>query len=132
MTSPSEASTPARGVYVLCADGRSARGQMMLTPLDRSARLRRAGKSLAAAWAVAFATIFVPILHFVLVPGFLAFGLYLFVKVSRRQTAPSGGIVPCPACEAPLPVVPEILDGPRRDACPGCRIHYRMELEEAR
>lgn len=120
-----------RPLVVVCADGRSSRGLARIGILGQADRLSRAWKSLAFAWGVAFATVFVPILHFVLVPGFFAFGIYLFLKNYRRSHAILDGEAECPACRGPLTVPSDLIERPQREACPSCRWSFRMEMEKA-
>ena len=47
---------------------------------DPAARTRRAVLALLACWGLAALTIFVPIAHFVLVPGFFLLGIWLLIK----------------------------------------------------
>ena len=45
-----------------------------------SVRLRRALTGMGVAWVLAIVCVFIPVAHFFLVPGFLGFGVYLFVS----------------------------------------------------
>lgn len=115
-------------VTIRCTDGKTQHGRADVASMDLTTRLRRASRSLALAWSAAFITAFIPILHFVLVPGFFGFGIYLFWKVFKRSLTITGGKALCPACDAPLEVSPEILVSPQRDYCPSCRWSYIMSL----
>jgi len=64
----------------------------------RPARIRRAVAALAVAWAAALVSVFIPLAHFVLVPGFLAAGLVAFrARLGAAEVAVGGGGT-CPDC----------------------------------
>ena len=61
-------------------------------------RLRRALLGLAACWGAAVAAVFLPVLHFVLVPTLLIAGpLLAFARLGERRTV-TGITGPCPVC----------------------------------
>jgi hypothetical protein len=73
---------------------------------DRRGRMLRAGRTLTACWGLAIVAVFLPVLHFVLVPGLLLLGPALaWAKLHEADTllAVEG---PCPACAAPLHATP--------------------------
>lgn len=73
-------------------------GSASVVSLDGAGRLRRAGAALAASWAAAVASIFVPVAHFLLVPGFLVIGIVSFVvrfRTPKRAVSVRGT---CPDC----------------------------------
>lgn len=70
-----------------------------MNPKDR---MLRALKSLGIGWGLALACLPIPGLHFVLVPGFLLFGIGAFVKkLSETQKLSLKGSA-CPQCGKPL------------------------------
>jgi hypothetical protein len=82
------------------------RGSCRVISFDRAARWRRAGTALAKWWGVAALSLFIPVAHAVLVPGFLGFGLYQFVRrVGARDLA----------CDA-------------RGTCPDCGVEQALEV----
>ena len=66
---------------------------------DRTARWRRAARGLAKWWLVALVTVFIPVAHFVLVPGFGLFGLYVFFRRFRESVVPTSVTGICPDCQ---------------------------------
>ena len=65
---------------------------------DKRARVRRALAGLGKFWAAAIGSIFIPVAHFLLVPGFALFGAFTFFeRLGARQvvTAAHGT---CPDC----------------------------------
>lgn len=79
---------------------RTTDATVRLVRFDRRARLRRAGLGLATWWTVAVAGAFIPVAHLVLVPGFLGFGVYSFVRRARSPVVPLSITGVCPDCDA--------------------------------
>jgi len=65
---------------------------------QRPARIRRAAAALAVAWAAALVSVFIPLAHFVLVPGFLVAGLVAFRARLGAQDVAIDGRGTCPDC----------------------------------
>lgn len=103
-------------------------GSLHVTVYDKHDRMIRAGKLLAIFWGFAVASIFIPIAHFALVPGFLLAGplmaYFRYRVISRSENAvgqcpvnkndiairlkPSDHLplwTYCPVCEAPLQLI---------------------------
>lgn len=78
--------------------GRTTDGACRVLSFDRRARRRRAWQALGKAWGVAIACIFIPVAHFLLVPGFVVFGIYQFFdKVGTAELARDARGA-CPDC----------------------------------
>lgn len=89
---------------------------------DRRRRLRRAFQGLAIAWGAAAASAFIPIAHFLLVPGLLLFGLYLFVHRFGTQVMAHGATGVCPDCGADQSFeLPSKWHPPHDVTCGTCR-----------
>jgi hypothetical protein len=87
-----------------------------------ASRLGRAGVGLAIAWLLAFPAIFLPVLHFVLVPGFVIGGLVLAAVRLREDSTLARVEGTCPRCRAALDVTPGgRFRLPRSVQCPHCR-----------
>jgi hypothetical protein len=71
-----------------------------------ASRLGRAGVGLAIAWLLAFPAIFLPVLHFVLVPGFVIGGLVLAAVRLREDSTLARVEGTCPRCRAALHATP--------------------------
>jgi hypothetical protein len=67
---------------------------------DGPARLARAAKTLAACWGLAVVAVFLPLLHFILVPGLLVLGVALGWSRLREAHSLIDAEGPCPACDA--------------------------------
>ena len=86
--------------------GQPTRGSCRVVSFDRTARWRRAGAALAKWWGLAALSLFIPVAHAVLVPGFFIFGLYQFVqRVDTKELA----------CDA-------------RGTCPDCGVEQALEV----
>lgn len=55
-------------------------------------------RGLAAAWLAAVVSVFIPVAHFLLVPGFFIFGLYLLFHNLRLRTSVAEVRGTCPDC----------------------------------
>ena len=85
----------------------------------RPERIRRAARAWAGCWGAAIAAVFLPVLHFVLVPALLVGGpLYAMVMMRERITV-LGADGDCPACGAP--------QHPRLKAGASERMEFRCE-----
>ena len=89
---------------------------------DTPERVRRALKGLAMFWGAAIGSVFIPVAHFLLVPGFALFGAYTFFERlgARDVVTAAEGI--CPDCGKPQQLD---IGGrwrlPRRVACRHCQ-----------
>lgn len=65
---------------------------------EKSERMRRALKGLATFWGAAIGSIFIPVAHFLLVPGFTLYGVYTFFeRLGAREVVMAAEGV-CPDC----------------------------------
>ena len=78
----------------------STSGSAKVLSFNKGERWGRALKGLGLGWMVAAATVFIPVAHFLLVPGFFSYGIFIFV--SRMRTAEITASVQgaCPDCTA--------------------------------
>ena len=73
-----------------------------LRRVNKRGRLMAALKALGGCWLAAVAAVFVPLLHFILVPSLLLLGPAMFFwKLGEHVTLLSAD-GPCPACGAPI------------------------------
>jgi hypothetical protein len=101
------------------------------TVLDRNpaTRLGRAVAALLMAWAIAAACIFVPIVHFVAVPGFFLVGLGLFVLRALDGCTLVKLEGDCPRCKVhrDFPSRGRFRDG-RQVHCEGCGCQLELKV----
>ncbi len=107
-------------------DDNSVLGEVYIEYFSRQKRLCRAGKTLAIFWGVAVACVFIPMLHFVLVPLFFILGLVLGLKTFRQTSIVLGGRSPCPRCHKELAIVRSPDQWPLRDLCSSCHNAVRI------
>ena len=74
-------------------------GEATVLHFDRAERIARAGKGLGMAWGAALVSVFIPVAHFLLVPGFFLAGLVVFVKRMRRRVVVDTVRGACPDCK---------------------------------
>ena len=67
---------------------------------DRKARVRRAVSALALWWAAALVSIFIPIAHFALVPGFFIYGIVAARQRLKTEIVATRIEGTCPDCGA--------------------------------
>src|SRR5213595_2457279 len=60
--------------------GEPTRGSVTIQAFDREQRFRRAVAGLGKWWGIGLLTVLIPVAHFVLVPSFLAYGLWQFFQ----------------------------------------------------
>jgi hypothetical protein len=84
-------------------------------------RIGRALLTLGVCWTLAVAAVFIPLAHFVLVPGFLIGGV-IFAMIRVRQTWMFQNVRgPCPRCRVEQTFVPAGRSrGEWRVDCPNC------------
>ena len=82
-------------------EGFSARpvvGSAEILSFDNRERLGRSLKGLGWSWVVSAGTVFIPVAHFLLVPGFFLFGIYVFVSRMRTTEITTRVHGTCPDC----------------------------------
>lgn len=70
--------------------------------VSKRGRLVAALQALAGFWLAAIAAVFLPLLHFVLVPSLLLLGPLMFFWKLRESVTLLGADGPCPACGVPI------------------------------
>ena len=76
--------------------------QTQVTALSNGVRLKRAAKKIAAFFGLAVFSVFIPVLHFFLVPAFLGLCFYFGWKEFRYTKFVDLTGVTCPVCEHDL------------------------------
>jgi hypothetical protein len=95
-------------------------------------RFMRAAVITGACWAVALACVFIPLLHFVLVPTFVALGAILGVLRLREDVTLATVEGACPKCrtERTFVVGGRFTDG-RAVHCDGCGNKFTVHMTSA-
>lgn len=116
----------ARRVCLATHDARSD-GEVAVRRWSGMDRTRRAIVALAGFWALAIVSIFIPALHFVLVPAFLLIGPIAAVLLARQKSTVLGGRGVCPACSEPFFIEGGTESWPLQDVCESCRAAVTIE-----
>ena len=111
--------------------GTPSRGSCTVISFDRASRWRRAGAGLGKWWGLAALCVFVPVAHFALVPGFLAFGLYQFTQRVNTPELACNARGTCPDCgtEQSLELAPR-WRVPQQIACATCQRGLVLSLPQ--
>jgi hypothetical protein len=73
-------------------------------------------------WAAALVSVFIPVAHFLLVPGFFLAGLYLLFHNLRVQTSVTAATGVCPDCGREQEFeISGNWNPPHRLTCSGCQ-----------
>lgn len=119
-------------VYLQGNDGDRQAGSLQTTRYDQGDRLKRALQRLAFFWLLAGITLFIPIAHFVLVPGFLIAGpvvAYLTYQTEAVRNHTSGT---CPACGKEITLAMDAKDTlPKWTYCPDCNAPLQICKQES-
>jgi hypothetical protein len=91
-------------------------------------RIIRAFLYLISMWGTACLSIVIPVLHFILVPGFVLAGPIMAIIIAKQEKMVIGGEGPCPVCQNTLAVDRVAFHFPIIEVCSKC--HTRLYLEE--
>lgn len=100
--------------------------ELLIVPLSNGGRLRIAVKSFAICLGVAILCIFIPVFHFVLVPGAIIIGLFLFYRTWMFHELLLGGHIVCPGCNHEFPAKPAGFNWPKRETCSRCGLELTL------
>ena len=96
---------------------------------SQNEKIKRGLKSFFIFFIIALLCILIPILHFVLVPGFFIFAIYKFVSTTREMGNISNADFKCPSCNQQIQLKNISLQFPRKEHCPGCRNSLKITVE---
>lgn len=101
-------------------DDKLTTGVAMVHLFGKNEKLMRAGKKLGLFWLIAVFCVFLPVVHFFLVPGFFLIGLFMFYRVMQTDGEVLSGKIPCPLCGKEVELGREFLNWPLKEICQGC------------
>lgn len=110
--------------------GEERDAHLRILSFDRGERVRRAVAGLVMWWALALGCVFIPVAHFVLVPGFLLYGVPAFVGRLKTDPVVVEAHGTCPDCGAEQDL--DLLGPWREDRDLSCRECHRSLRIEAR
>jgi hypothetical protein len=92
-------------------------------------RLTTALKSLLICLAIAVLCVFIPVLHFVLVPLAVLVGLVIFYLQMTPAVCLVNGTITCPNCEKQFAVGTGPFRWPKHEVCPHCKTEMNLEVK---
>jgi hypothetical protein len=103
------------------SSGKHSHGNIQVKVLSRSERMKRAWKGAGLCLGIAIVSIFLPLLHFVLVPGFLIASPFVFSWLYSWESVILPGDVACPTCGESVHIVYNREKWPFHEVCTHCR-----------
>ena len=104
--------------------------QFELEEISRTERLARAGKSLGIFWVCAVAAIFIPIVHFFLVPSLLLAGLFFAANGYSDSLRLKSKDFQCLKCGTNLSL-PSVSDQfPKWGTCSNCASEHQLSVSD--
>ena len=92
-----------------------------------ASRFRRGFQLLILFWVGAFVCIFIPVLHFILVPTGILLGFFMFYREMGFQYRLVSGIIECPGCRQSYNVRPLGFNWPKYERCRCCDADLILE-----
>lgn len=114
-------------VIVRSSDGKTKPGKIYIRTWNEKQRLERSLKILGVGWGMAVISIFIPLAHFILVPGFLIGAPIAAFRAHRQKSGVLGGESICPNCGEVLPLVYGANIWPLQDLCSHCQTSVTIE-----
>lgn len=108
-------------------NSQTSKGEILIQFWNKKERTKRALKFGGMCWGFAIVCVFIPLLHFILVPGFLIAGPIVAFVVLSRESAILGGKGLCPYCNAALPIARAPYRFPISDLCTQCQSSLKIE-----
>jgi len=101
-------------------DSQKARASIAMLSLSQSDRFITAFKKSSLFFALAIGSVFLPVLHFVLVPTFLIVTVIVFMKGMKQTSWVVTGYTQCPQCKKWVEISPQYYTEPLRTSCSQC------------
>ena len=114
-------------VRVQAKNDRNTLGLVTFQTWDQNTRLKRAFKSLGMALGLTVVAVFIPGVHFILVPTLLLGGPIFSYMVYTQESAILGGASTCPACGKDFKIVKSKNQWPLKDVCAFCQENVTIE-----
>ena len=90
--------------------------------------VKRALTRFGICWAAAGVTLFIPLAHFILVPGFLIAGPVVGYLTYKADKIPERADGPCPNCKKDISIKMETKDRiPKWTYCPDCNASLHID-----
>ncbi len=106
---------------------KSLDSELKIRSWDKRERTVRALKTWGILWAVMVPAIFIPVLHFLLVPLLFFGGPLAAIYLYRQENQIQKGELPCPACNNPIQISSGPVSWPLHTRCGSCQRFIRLE-----
>ncbi|MFZ3231443.1 MAG: hypothetical protein WA160_14645 [Pseudobdellovibrio sp.] len=110
-------------------DERLGSGRINAKQFNPTDRLIAATKKLSLFWLMAILCVFIPVLHFILVPLFLVIGAVSFTKTIKIEGRVLQGQTTCPHCQSIIKIHPGLLAWPLQEICQNCVRMVRITIK---
>jgi predicted RNA-binding Zn-ribbon protein involved in translation (DUF1610 family) len=95
--------------------------------LPASEKQKSAIKLLVICWLASIGTVFLPLVHFVAVPGFFIAGIVMFYRRLNQPVHTEPFEFNCPECGGKIPVAERVFEPEWEQVCPSC--HFALKIE---
>lgn len=110
--------------------GKITEGNIILAPLTMSERAWFGGKALGITYLITFFFVFIPILHFILVPAGLLIGVLIFFSQFSYRERVIKGSATCPICSQIFEMRAGLSKWPIRAICIHCCNDMKIEAKK--
>ena len=110
------------------SSGKEISVEVGIRQLGKEEQKKHALKALAICWGISLATIPLPPLHWVTVPGFFIAGFVMFFRKLREPAYFEHVAFKCPECGAAVEVPPQVVQNPLAFVCPQCRYGLKLSF----
>ncbi|MGE4131583.1 MAG: hypothetical protein AB7F86_08075 [Bdellovibrionales bacterium] len=120
--------TGTREQTIFCElDNEKVESKITVRDFSSGERAIRAFKIGGALWLAAGLAIFIPILHFILVPSLIILGaVFGFATWTGRSEILSGEFI-CPSCKKTTPLAKTGYSFPKTTRCSGCSLTVKID-----
>ena len=114
-------------VQILSSQG-TQQGEIWVRELTSKQRTTRALKIWGLGWGAALVAVFIPLLHFILVPSLLMAGPIVAFFIYQQQKLIIRGEGTCPKCQKPFSISRGELKTSFNDVCSTCFENVKIQV----
>lgn len=96
---------------------------------SKKERLKRALKFSGMTFCAAVFSVFIPLLHFVLVPGLLIASVFVYFFIINKERIIIEGSGSCPECKKDFTLLSHSFSDHLKQSCPSCLKHISITLQ---
>lgn len=116
-------------VEIQSQSGQKSSGIIKIRQLGLKERMTTGFKKLGFFWLIALGVLFIPILHFILVPLFFFLGLFFCIRICMQLELVDQGNGKCPACSNEIVFGSARPVWPLNEICPKCAEELTLNLK---